>query len=160
MSGDPSSSPPGDGGGWLPPSDRDWSPPPEEAQRGPSPERPAPQQGAWPPTHGTGVKTTNGRATASLVLGILGLIVCPLILSVLALVFGYQSRKEIDASEGRQTNRGAATAGIVLGWVGLVLGIVLLVLFAFGLVAGLEEGLRESGPAEPAQPAVLLALLR
>ena len=145
--------------GWLPPSDRDYTPP----EGDPPPERPVPAQpqphphpqgaAAWPPAHGTGEKTTNGRATASLVLGILGLIVCPLILSVLAIVFGYQSRKEIDASQGRQTNRGAATAGIVLGWVGLVFGIVLLVIFAFGFAAGIEEGLRESGPAEPAQPA-------
>ncbi len=155
MSGDPPSY-----GGWRPPSDRDWTPPP--ADDGPAPERPPAatwpgqagqaQGGQWNPGP---AGENNSRATAALVFGILGLIVCPLILSVVAIVLGYQARKEIDASGGRFRNRGAATAGIVLGWVGLVFGVLLALLFAFGLTADLDDLDRTEGV--PSEPAVLLA---
>lgn len=79
---------------------------------------------------------SSGKATASLVLGICGLVVCPLVCSVLALVFGLQARKEIDRSGGAVGGRGLAQAGVVLGWVGIglsALGIALVVLLlAFG----------------------------
>ena len=39
--------------------------------------------------------------------------------SVLALVFGYIAKSEIDRSRGLQSGRGMAIAGIVLGYVGL-----------------------------------------
>jgi peptidoglycan/LPS O-acetylase OafA/YrhL len=69
--------------------------------------------------------TTNGFAVASLVLGIAGFLLC-FVGGILALVFGYKARREIDASGGRQTGRGMAVAGIVLGWVwvGLALAYV------------------------------------
>jgi hypothetical protein len=53
--------------------------------------------------------------------------------SILALVFGYVAKSQIDKSHGTQTGRGMAVAGIVLGWVGvgfLTLIIVLSVLSA------------------------------
>lgn len=56
-----------------------------------------------------------GNAVASLIFGILGLVFCPIICSVLALVFGYKSRKLGEPAGGM------ATAGIILGWVGLAL---------------------------------------
>ncbi len=59
--------------------------------------------------------STNGFAVAALVLGILGPAMC--MAWVLALVFGYIARSQIDASGGWQTGRGMAVAGIVLGWV-------------------------------------------
>ena len=86
-------------------------------------------------------RPTSGRATAALILGICGLVVCPLIPSVLALVFGYQARNEIDASRGNMDGRGQAVAGIVLGWVGVglcALGIVA-VIALFALAAGTAE---------------------
>ena len=89
-----------------------------------------------PPAAATG---QNGKAVASLVLGICGIVLCPLILSVPALVVGYQSRREIDASGGRQTGRGMATAGIVLGWVGIVVAI-LGILLVIGAGAVWESG--------------------
>jgi hypothetical protein len=81
--------------------------------------------------------TTNGFAIASLILGIVGLTWFPLIPSILALVFGYKGRNEIDRSGGTQQGRGLAVAGIVLGWIAIVLivlvigvGAVLLTVFA------------------------------
>ena len=69
-------------------------------------------------------KPTNGLAIASMVLGILWVY---WIGSILALIFGYVAKGQIDAAGGAQGGRGMAIAGIVLGWVGigmLLLGIV------------------------------------
>src|SRR5581483_6890252 len=71
-----------------------------------------------PPTYSlpAGAQSTNGFAIASLVLGILWLY---WIGSVLALVFGYVAKGQIDRSGGYQGGRGLAIAGIVLGWIGV-----------------------------------------
>src|SRR3954449_5867662 len=102
-----------------------------------------PPAGGWqqaPPVQwaGAGVQpTTSGKSTAALVMGILGLVLfCPIVFSILALIFGYQSRREIDASGGRLGGRGNAVAGIVLGWIGVVLMVVFVVLIVIGLAVG------------------------
>ena len=78
-------------------------------------------------------RPTNGKAIAALVLGITW--VCG-IGSILALVFGYSARNEIEESGGFQQGGGMATAGIVLGWVGVgVLILYFLLYFLFGLGA-------------------------
>jgi hypothetical protein len=41
--------------------------------------------------------------------------------SLLALIFGYIAKSQIDRSGGTQGGRGMAIAGIVLGWVGVAL---------------------------------------
>jgi hypothetical protein len=61
-------------------------------------------------------KTTNGLAIASMVLGIVWVY---WIGSILALIFGYIAKGQINESAGRQGGRGMAIAGIVLGWVGV-----------------------------------------
>jgi hypothetical protein len=63
---------------------------------------------------------TSGKAIASLILGIGGILVCPVVLSVLAIVFGVQAKNDIDRGSG-QGGRGMAQAGFVLGIVGLAL---------------------------------------
>ena len=73
--------------------------------------------------------TTNGFAVASLVLGIVWWMG---IGSILALVFGYISKSQIDQSGGTQTGRGMAIAGIVLGWVGVSFIVLMIVSMAFG----------------------------
>jgi hypothetical protein len=62
------------------------------------------------------------------VLGIIGFACC--VCWILALVFGYKARTQIDQSWGRQTGRGLATAGIVLGWVWCGLTIVYVIIRA------------------------------
>jgi Domain of unknown function (DUF4190) len=119
-------------GGWQ----SQWKPPGEQ----PAPEAPAASgwqqtpDGQW--VRAGGQASTSGKSTAALVLGILGLVFCPLVCSVLALVFGYQSRREIDASGGLLSGRGNATAGIVLGWIGISLSLIFLILLVIGLLAG------------------------
>jgi hypothetical protein len=61
-------------------------------------------------------RSTNGLAIAAMVLGILWVY---WIGSILALVFGYVAKGQINASGGQQGGRGMAIAGIVLGWVGI-----------------------------------------
>ena len=73
---------------------------------------------------------TSGYAIASLILGIAGFFVFPIVPSILAIVFGQKAREEFrrDSTAGGD---GLATAGIVLGWVGLALtaiGLVFLLL--------------------------------
>lgn len=86
---------------------------------------PASQAPPLPPVFvQTPAPRTNGLAIASLVLGIVWIYG---IGAILALVFGYMAKSQIDQSGGREGGRGLAIAGIVLGWVGLA-GIVLAIL--------------------------------
>ena len=73
---------------------------------------------------------TNGMAIASLVLGIVWLWWLG---SVLALVFGYVGKSQIDRSGGRETGRGMAVAGIVLGWIGVAVLVTIIVLGVAGV---------------------------
>ena len=78
---------------------------------------------------------TSGYAIASLILGIAGFFVFPIVPSILAIVFGRKAQEEIgrDPTLGGE---GLATAGIVLGWVGVaLLGIGLLFLLLLLVLA-------------------------
>ena len=130
------------GQGWQQPQEPGSSGHPSGWQQSPD--------GQWVQTGGS---QSHGKATAALVLGILGLLLCPLIFSILALVFGYRSRRDIDASNGRLTGRGNATAGIVLGWIGIALTTVLLILILIGVLAGDSETTSPSSA-----PTVLVSL--
>ena len=84
---------------------------------------------------------TNGFAIASLVLGIVGLTGFPIIPSVLALIFGYKGKAEIDRSNGYQHGRGMAVAGLVLGWVGIALLLLFVALFLIPIIGlGVFQG--------------------
>ena len=87
----------------------------------------------WMPAAPYGPAVTNGLAEASLVLGILGLTLLPLVASIVGLVLGYVAKGQIDRSSGRQTGRGLAVAGIVLGWIGIAFAIAVMVLFFVAL---------------------------
>lgn len=86
--------------------------------------------GGYPPP----VPRTNGMATASMVLGIVGLVtLCGCIgfvPAVVALVFGIISYCSIRNSHGRQSGSGMAIAGIVMGAIPVVLLTFLLILAA------------------------------
>jgi hypothetical protein len=139
---------------WRQPQQPEQPYPPQQPQ--PQPQQPQ-QHGAglagWQQTpDGRWVQTgpgSSGKATAALVMGILGLVFCPLICSVLALVFGYQSRNEIDGSGGQLKGRGNATAGIVLGWIGVVVCVLFLILIVIGIAAG-DSGTTTSPSGVPA----------
>jgi hypothetical protein len=69
-----------------------------------------------------------------MVLGIAQVFIC-IIGGILALVFGYISRRQIDESGGTQGGRGMAIAGIILGWVGIGLFGVYIVVVIIAAVA-------------------------
>jgi hypothetical protein len=83
-----------------------------------------------------GQRKTNGFAIAALVLGIIWIYG---IGSILALIFGYKAKGEIDRSAGMQTGRGMAIAGIVLGWVGVAGTIFFWLIFAAMVGSGAME---------------------
>lgn len=95
--------------------------PPPQQQWGGHQGQPYPQQ------------ESSGKATASMVLGIVSLVLCPYICAIAALITGYSARKEIDRSGGRIRGRGNAKAGIIMGWISLVFYTLLFaVLIAIG----------------------------
>ena len=107
------------GPGWWAASDGKLYPPETAALP------PPPGQLAAPIQFGYVQRTTNGMAVASMVLGIVWIY---WIGSVLALVFGYMARKQIDEMRGTQQGGGMATVGIVLGWIGVgIFGAIILV---------------------------------
>jgi uncharacterized protein DUF4190 len=133
--------------------------PPQEPDRGPAPQPPpagpppasSPPPPATPPPSPTpppapaaygqqpggygyqSTPRTNGLAIASLVLGIAQIFLC-IIGGILALVFGYISRRQIDESGGTQGGRGMAIAGIILGWIGIGLGIAYIVVIIIAAI--------------------------
>jgi len=86
--------------------------------------------------------TTNGKAIASLILGILWI---GGLGSLLAVILGHSAKKEIDNSGGREGGRGIAVAGLILGWLGIA-GIILMIVLMAGLFvatdATIDKGLR------------------
>ena len=114
----------------------DYGPPPGYGP--PAGYRPPPGYG-YPPYGFTG--PDHPKATTSLVLGILGVVLCQ-VLAPFALVTGRRTLAEIDASQGRWGGRGAAQAGYVLGIVGTVIlglavvGVLLYLVLAVLLFAG------------------------
>jgi hypothetical protein len=99
------------------------APPASGAMRGYEPpasplDAPAPVSPAVP-------QQINGFAVVSLVMGIIWYF---WIGSILALIFGYIAKGQIDALHGRQKGRGFAVAGIVLGWVGIGIFVVVAII--------------------------------
>jgi|SRR3954449_330977 uncharacterized protein DUF4190 len=90
--------------------------PESEWQRQPQPQwqQPPHQYAGWVPP-----PRTPGMAYASMILGIVGLVACPLLPSILALVFGTMARSEIDRSGGQLGGSGIALTGLILGAIGV-----------------------------------------
>ena len=132
-------SPSGVSEGWYPdpegrPHDRywdgeDWT----ERTRPMAPGSPVPspqqRQAPSPLSARSSLPPSNGIGTSALVSGILGLVMFPVVFSVMAIVFGSIGIAKVN--RGEATNKGVATTGLVLGIVGLVVGLILVfVLFS------------------------------
>ncbi|MFC2015309.1 DUF4190 domain-containing protein [Chloroflexota bacterium] len=81
--------------------------------------------------------STSGLAIASLVLGICGLTILPLIASILAIILGYMARRDIRQRPDEVTGEGMAMAGIVMGWIAVGLAVAGLLLFGGLTVCGI-----------------------
>lgn len=98
----------------------------------PPPPPPPPRPPAGPPS-----PATSGLAIASLLLGIGGLTILPLIGSILALIFGYMARNDIRQRPDEVTGEGLAMAGIVMGWIAVGLSILGLLVGGGFMICGL-----------------------
>ena len=78
---------------------------------------------------------TSGKAIASLVCGIISLLIAGILLGVVAVVLGAVARKEIAADPGVKGS-GMALAGMICGGIGFVLAVILLASGGYGIVAG------------------------
>jgi hypothetical protein len=79
---------------------------------------------------------TAAKATTSLVLGVVSLVLCGLFAGIPAIVVGFLARAEIRRSGGRLGGDGLALAGIVTGILGTLWSLVLAALLIFGLAVG------------------------
>lgn len=80
------------------------------------------------------VTQTSSAAVVSLVFGVLGWTVLPVIGAIVAIVCGHVARADIRrAPDGSLDGDGLAIAGLVLGWLQVGIGVMVL-LFLFGLV--------------------------
>lgn len=82
---------------------------------------------------------TEPMAIASLVLSIGGWMFCPLLFSVLGVIFGYMARTRIRESAGRLQGDGIALAGIIIGWIGIGIVVAVVVLMLILLAVGAFE---------------------
>ena len=98
--------------------------------------------GAAPTT--AAYRQTEGLAVASLVLGLAGLFVCPVICSIIAVVVGYQARRKL-RDDPTLDGEGLAKAGIILGWVGTALGIVVIVGIIVAALSGVTVDVPSGG---------------
>jgi hypothetical protein len=88
-----------------------------------TPPPPPPYPSYRPPPGGNVYRPTgnNGKALASMVCGIVGLVVFGFILGIIAIVLGSIAKNEIRRTG--QGGYGMATAGIVLGIIDIIAGI-------------------------------------
>jgi hypothetical protein len=70
------------------------------------------------------VLPTSTMAIVSLIAGILGFTMLPIIGSIVAILTGYAARKETRAVPALAGGDGLATAGIIMGWIQVGLGVV------------------------------------
>ena len=99
---------------------------------------PPPQYGAPVPPQGGTPPKTSGKAIASMVTGLVGLltICCGFLVvsSIVALVLGILARKEIRNSNGALKGDGMALTGVITGIVGIVMVIITIILVATGAI--------------------------
>ncbi len=85
------------------------------------------------------IRTTSSLAVTSLVAGLLGLTLAPVLGTLVAIITGHMARSEIRRSGGRLDGDGMAVAGLVLGWVAVAFWLLglMFVFLVLGGIAGL-----------------------
>ena len=66
----------------------------------------------------------SNTALLSLIAGISGLTIFPLVGSIIAVILGHMAKGEIARSAGTLSGDSAATWGLVLGYIGIALGVI------------------------------------
>lgn len=81
-----------------------------------------PPQAPYPPPYPAALPTST-MAIISLIAGIAGFTIVPMIGSIVAVITGMAARNETRANPPTASGDGLATAGIVMGWVGVALSV-------------------------------------
>src|SRR5215831_7087514 len=74
-----------------------------------------------------------GKATASLILGILSLLCLGVLAGIPAVILGHLAQSNIRKSAGRLAGQGRATAGLVMGYISIVLVPMILIIAAIAI---------------------------
>jgi hypothetical protein len=80
---------------------------------------------------------TSTMAIVSLIGGIVGWTVLPLLGSIVAVITGHMAKNEIKKSAGTVGGNGMATAGLVLGYIQLGLGLCVCIVVAVMMALGM-----------------------
>lgn len=80
-----------------------------------------------------GEAKTDGKATGSLILGILSLLCLSFLAGIPAIVLGHMSRSSIRKSMGRLKGEGMALAGLILGYISIAFIPVVLIIAAIAI---------------------------
>jgi type II secretory pathway pseudopilin PulG len=98
--------------------------PQQYAPQGQYPPPAQPYSGQYLPSN----QQTDGKATASLVLGILSLLCLSIFAGIPAIILGHMSKANIRRSMGRLKGDGMATAGLVMGYIsGAAIPLILII---------------------------------
>lgn len=108
---------------------------------------PSPPVQAPPPAPAPAPRQTSAMAIVSLVLGVLGWTLLPLLGSLGAIICGHMARAEIRRNAATMDGDGLAIAGLVLGWSLVIISVltILAVVLFFGGLAVLLGALGMSG---------------
>jgi Mn2+/Fe2+ NRAMP family transporter len=82
-------------------------------------------------------KPNSNMAVASLVLGILGWTIAPVLASIAAIITGHMAKNEIKSSMGQLGGDGMATAGLIMGYANVAIGVCACLAFAGMFALGL-----------------------
>lgn len=121
----PGNTPSGEQPGFIVPPQ---SPPPSEPSAATPPPSPPPASGQ-----------ASSRATLALILGIVGIVLCPPV-AVAAWIIGVQERRAIAAGQSPQAGQGMATAGWVMGIIGTIILILIVLIVGFAIAAATIMG--------------------
>lgn len=85
------------------------------------------------PARSAGQPRTDGKAAASLVLGILSLLIFSFLAGIPAVILGHLSRKSIRESMGRLKGEGMALAGLIMGYLSIATIPMVLIIAAIAI---------------------------
>jgi hypothetical protein len=108
---------------------------------------PVPPQGYYPPSYPP-VPHTSTSAVISLIAGIAGWVMLPVIGPIIAVITGHIAKGEIRRGMGQITGDGLATFGLILGYAQIILAVcsacVVGVMLLTGIGGGIFETLRQN----------------
>jgi uncharacterized protein DUF4190 len=132
------------------------APPPPAASSpwlNPPPQGQYPAQGQYPPAQYPGyfpppqLAPTDGKATASLVFGILSLTCLSILAGIPAIILGHLSRGEVKRSMGRLGGGGMALAGLIMGYISIGLSLLFIPALVIPNLMRAKIGANESAAA-------------